>query len=113
MEIYRGDMLMEIINIIFCDVCCGVWEWISPDTSGPVFHSVVDQWPEWHVTHTNLGTTDNHHEDEWCQNVDPEIDHDHNWEHVDGGVAGVGVQVGIHHPDCSCHQPAYFKQNVN
>ena len=63
------------------------------------------------LTETDLGAAEDEHEEERGEQVDREVDDDHEGEHVDG----VAALVPLHprHPHRARHQPADLKQDVN
>ena len=60
---------------------------------------------------SDLGTAEDHHEEERGEQVHPEVDDDHEGEHVHG----VPALVPLHsrNPHRARHQPADLKQDVN
>ena len=61
----------------------------------------------------DLCATEAEHEEEGCEDVDPEVDDDHHGEHVDRFVAFLGAGVDPDQPDCSRHQPSDLEDDVN
>ena len=107
---------------------------ISPEQSGPMLHGVIDKSPDTVATvaedpssnviagdgNGNIylpGTypraADPQHEGERGEDVDPEVDNDHQREDVDGVVAlGLGVPH-LFNPHCPSYQPDQLKQNIH
>ena len=65
------------------------------------------------VPWADSGAADPQHEGERREDVDPEVDNDHQGEDVDGVVTlGLGVPHLIN-PHCPCYQPDQLKQNIH
>ena len=85
----------------------------SPDKSGPVVDSIVDEGADIVGAGADQsGAADAQHEHQGGEDVDPEVDHHHQREDEDAGVAGAGV-LDPRHPDCACDQPAQLEQHIH
>ena len=71
-----------------------------------MINSVGDQTPGnvGPVAHPDLGAAEADHEDERGEDVDPEVDDDHEGEDVDGIITRV-AGVNASNPNCSSYQP--------
>ena len=61
----------------------------------------------------DLCAAETEHEEEWGEDVDPEVDDDHHREDVDRLVALLGVRIHSHQPDRAGYQPGNLEDDVH
>ena len=61
----------------------------------------------------DLCAAETEHEEEWGEDVDPEVDDDHHREDVDRLVALLGVRIHSHQPDRAGYQPSNLEDDVH